>query len=52
MTLLKDKVIYETPAELRSRINKIKAMLKEYKKNYPKIAIVSHYYTLRTLLAE
>ena len=52
LTLLKDKVIYETAAELRTRINKLKDILVEKNKKYKRIAIVSHYYIVRTLLAE
>ena len=52
LTLLKDRIIYETAAELRERIWKVKQLLAEYSKKYKKIAIVSHYYVVRTLLSE
>jgi len=51
LDLLKDKAIFETAGELRSRIWKVKELLAEYSKKYKKIAIVSHYYIVKTLIA-
>ena len=49
--LLKEKAIYETAGELRARIWKVKELLSEYAKKYKKIAIVSHFYIVKTLIA-
>ena len=43
--------MYETPQELRERTWKIKDLLKEYRKKYKKIAVVSHYNTITALIA-
>jgi broad specificity phosphatase PhoE len=44
--------VYETPQELRERIWKIKDLLQEYRKKYKKIAVVSHYNTITSLIAK
>jgi hypothetical protein len=52
LALLRERAIYETPAELRTRCAKIKEVLLKYRQSHKKIAVVAHYYIVRTLLAE
>jgi broad specificity phosphatase PhoE len=51
LELVKEKVIYESPQELRERIWKVKALLQEYRQKYKRIAIVSHFQVITTLIA-
>lgn len=44
--------MYESPQELRTRMRLVKQILAEYKKKYKKIAIVSHFEVLESLLAK
>jgi hypothetical protein len=41
--------IKESPMNVRERATKVKELLKEYRKKYEKIAIVSHFFTIRFL---
>lgn len=43
--------IYESPTNLRRRTERVKLMLKEYKKEYKSIAVVTHYNIVRFTLA-
>jgi hypothetical protein len=45
-------VVYESPQELRARTWKIKELLRKYRQKYKKIAIVSHFELLESLLAK
>lgn len=44
--------IYETATNLRHRTDRVKAMLREYRKSYSRIAVVSHYNIIRFTLAK
>lgn len=44
--------IYETATNLRHRTDRVKAMLREYRKTYSRIAVVSHYNIIRFTLAK
>ena len=44
--------MYETPLNVRERARKVKRFLTELRKKYNKIAIVSHFYTIRFLCSK
>lgn len=44
--------MFESPQELRERISKAKDILGQYRSQYKKIAVVSHYHITRYLLSE
>ena len=44
--------IFETAANLRQRTDRVKAMLRDYRKQYSRIAVVSHYNIIRYTLAK
>jgi hypothetical protein len=44
--------VFEHALEIRQRTNQVKKIIAEYQQKYKKIAVVSHYYTIQTLLAE
>ena len=44
--------IYEVPANVRARTQRVKKMLQEYRKKYNKIAVVSHYNTINYTCSE
>ncbi len=52
LQLIQDKVVYESPQELRERAWKMKQVLNEYRKTYKRIALVSHFEVLGALLAK
>lgn len=52
LELVKEKVVYESPQELRERIWKVKTLLQEYRQRYRRIAIVSHFQVITTLIAK
>lgn len=49
--MMKKTFIYETPTNLRKRTTALKALLREYRSKYNKIAIVTHYNIIRFTLA-
>ena len=49
MNFMHREKIEESPLNVRKRAQRIKEKLKEYRKQYSKIAIVSHFYTIRYL---
>jgi broad specificity phosphatase PhoE len=48
---MKETFIYETPTNLRRRAERVKEMLKEYRKKYNTIAVVTHYNIIRFTIA-
>ena len=48
---MRTTLIQETPFELRQRVKIVKQMLKEYKKKYSNIGIVSHGQNIKFTLA-
>lgn len=44
--------MHETPLNVRERARKVKQFLTELRKKYKKIAIVSHFYTIRFLCSK
>lgn len=49
--LLKRRKIQEDAFQYRRRIQKVKNLLEEYRENYSRIAVVTHYYTIEYLSA-
>jgi broad specificity phosphatase PhoE len=48
---MKKTFIYETATNLRRRAEKVKALLRDYRKEYTSIAVVTHYNIIRFSLA-
>ena len=44
--LLRQRKVYEDGEMFLGRIQKIKDRIKEYKENYKRIAIITHYYNI------
>ena len=47
-----EDLTYETPTNLRRRTERLKEVLRGYRKNYSKIVVVSHYNIVRFTLAK
>lgn len=52
MEFMQSENMGEKPENIRSRAKKIKEKLQEYRKKYNRIAIVSHFFTIRYLVCE
>lgn len=44
--------VYEKPESVRSRVWRIKQLLKNYKEKYNKIAVVAHYNIINFIIAK
>lgn len=52
MEVMLETWIYETATNLRRRTDKVKDLLREYRKKYTSIAVVSHYNIIRFTIAK
>lgn len=52
MNQLLESFMYESPANLRQRTTRLKEVLKEFRKTYKRIAVVTHYNIIRYTLAK
>lgn len=49
---MESEKMHETRKNVRERAEKVKQLLKEYRKTYNRICIVSHFYTIQCLCAK